>query len=148
MILRNARSNSLGSSDAPISRAASMKRSRCGFSSGDGGLRAGMANSYLELSDPVIGLCARRACPLFVPPLLPGLSHRSTAPFHTHVTLATIRASIRRLFAQSFFQHCNSGFQCCDFPRDDRPPLCECSNLPSYRNYMGNQRPFSERHHV
>lgn len=41
---RNARSKSSGSSDAPCSRAASMNRSRWGFSSGAGGLRAGMIN--------------------------------------------------------------------------------------------------------
>lgn len=34
---RNIRSNSSGSSDAPCSRAASMKRSRWGFSFGSGG---------------------------------------------------------------------------------------------------------------
>jgi hypothetical protein len=44
---RNTRSKSSGSSDAPNSRAPSMNRSRWGFSSGGGGLRAGMDRMIL-----------------------------------------------------------------------------------------------------
>ena len=46
MTLAKTLSNSAASSDAPILRAASMKRSDCGCSSGGGGLRAGMENTY------------------------------------------------------------------------------------------------------
>ena len=40
------RSNASSVSAAPIWRAVSINRSNCGFSSGDGGLRAGMEASY------------------------------------------------------------------------------------------------------
>ncbi len=55
-IWRKARSKSSGSSDAPISRAVSMNRSRCDFSSGGGGLRAGIDRTPSDYGSSGSGL--------------------------------------------------------------------------------------------
>src|SRR5208337_4186203 len=59
------RSSASSVSPAPIRRAVSMNRSNCGFSSGDGGLRAGMvASSYkgCRRSVPLARLAAGNIC--------------------------------------------------------------------------------------
>lgn len=167
MTLRNTPSSFSSVSSAPNSRAASRKRSNCGFSSAGRGLRAGISwgasfarimaiwqavfndrEANLEPPYPVVFIAAFGAHPPFPPPRVVPRINGGTTIRHPHCSLSAVRTSLGWLLAECGFKHGHSQFQRGDPSGQNGPASQKADTAFAHRNPTSDKRPFCEGHHA